>query len=158
MSRFRWSRLYPSAWRKEFGEEFDAMLESHPVGGREAMDILLHALKARLSASRRLVPFVFAWGVICFLNIVAKEVQWPAGALLLCSGIATAWRPKGWLKHPFLFALAIPLSSLYFYQIPNIHHEPLYKTAVAFLPALVGSLMGLVVGLGLGEVGNHETA
>ena len=90
----KWSRLYPRKWRAEFGDEFDAMLEGQRLTGTSVLDIVFHAGLERARNAMTSLPFVVAWATICFLNIVAKEVQWPAGALLLFTGIATALRPK----------------------------------------------------------------
>jgi hypothetical protein len=143
MSGFRWSRLYPRSWQVQFGEEFDAMVSQSPLRIEDKVDILFHAGVAQLQWGIRLMPFLLAWIGIGTLNIVASEVQWAAGMLLLCSGIAAFYRPRFWLKYTLLFTVAVPISSLYFYQIPNIPHEPLYKTAVALLPSLAGALLGL---------------
>jgi len=145
MSRFRWSKLYPKAWQQEFGEEFDAMIEGRGLSASDVADILLHALWRRAAATARVVPLLMAWTAVAFLNIVAKEVQWPAGALLLSSALFASSSRGGWIRTSLLLFLAIPVSSLYFYQIPGIHHEPLYKTAVALIPAFVGAWVGLAI-------------
>jgi hypothetical protein len=41
-------RLYPSAWRTRYGEEFLLVLESRPPRGRDVVDIALGALDAHL--------------------------------------------------------------------------------------------------------------
>jgi len=145
--RFHWSKLYPKAWRDQFGEEFDAMLQhlERTIGVHDGADIVFNAGKEHLKAWISFLPFFMVWVGIGLLNVIAKEVQWSAGMLLLCCMIASLRSPRAWLKHSLLFALVIPISSLYFYQIPNIHHEPLYKTAVALIPAFVGSLIGVSI-------------
>ena len=132
-------------WRAEFGEEFDALVEHSGVSARDAIDICLRALHLRVTSSTPFMALLVAWGVLSFMNIAATEVQWPAGALLLFSFIAALWQPSRWVRNSILLFLAIPVSSLYFYQIPHIHHEPLYKTAVALVPAFIGALSGLAV-------------
>jgi hypothetical protein len=42
-------RLYPRAWRERYGEEFEALMTSHPLGPRMIFDILLGAIDARFS-------------------------------------------------------------------------------------------------------------
>ena len=44
--------LYPAPWRRRYGEEFRAVLESRPLGPFDVADILLGALDARLTPSR----------------------------------------------------------------------------------------------------------
>lgn len=47
----RWLiRLYPAAWRARYGEEFTALLEEQPVTPVVALDVLLGALDARVTA------------------------------------------------------------------------------------------------------------
>lgn len=43
-------RLYPAAWRARYGEEFTALLEDQPLTPRIALDTLLGALDAHLTA------------------------------------------------------------------------------------------------------------
>jgi|GEM_PF-6271057 len=148
MSRFRWSSLYPRAWRKQFGDEFDAMLEMSGVPPQTAVDILWNAAKARCSFATQGLPLVAAWILVAWLNIYAREVQWPAAALVLTAFGLTVWHRKRWLQNMLLLFGSIPISSLYFYQIPGIHHEPLYKTAIALIPAFVGASIGLLVSAG----------
>ena len=145
MSRMRWSKIYPRAWRKQFGTEFDAMNEMKPVGPRDVSNIVLHAASAHFAALGRQWLFALCWAVVAFFNIIAKEVQWPAVLLLLSCMILSIRSPKSWLKQVLAMFMAIPISSLYFYRIRGIHHEPLYKTGVALIPAMVGALIGLAL-------------
>jgi hypothetical protein len=140
--KMRWSKLYPKSWQLEFGEGFDSLNESRPVGLWEAADIIVHAFGARVLGLARSAPMWISFVVVAWLNIFAREVQWPAGALLIGCAIAAFRSPRKWWSSFLLLFLAIPISSLYFYQIPGIHHEPLYKTAVALLPALAGAVFG----------------
>jgi hypothetical protein len=90
-------------------------------------------------------PTLMAWTVVATLNMFAKEVQWAAGGLVLLCCLLTTLTPRDWWKSAILLFSAIPISSLYFYQLPHIHHEPLYKTAVALIPATFGSILGLLI-------------
>jgi len=45
--------LYPAHWRRRYGEEFRAVLETRPLGPFDVADVLLGALDARLSRRRR---------------------------------------------------------------------------------------------------------
>jgi len=148
MKKLRWSALYPLAWRKEFGDEFDAMVEMSGVTWREAVDIIRHALRLRCSSAVRGLPFLGAWLIVAWLNVFAREVQWPAGALVLTAFIWSIWHRERWLRNTLVLFCSIPISSLYYYQIPGIHHEPLYKTAVALIPAFFGAGMGLLMAPG----------
>lgn len=143
MKGIRYSRLYPRAWQNEFGEEFDALNEMRTLRLLDVADILSRAIGMRLASVMVSLPLVGAWIAIAFLNLAAKEVQWAAGGLLALSGILAAMRPRRWFAQSVCLFLAIPISSLYFYQVPHIVHAPLYKTAVALIPALVGGLGGL---------------
>lgn len=44
--------LYPARWRRRYGDEFRAVLESRPLGPFDVADILLGALDARLTRFR----------------------------------------------------------------------------------------------------------
>jgi len=44
--------LYPVRWRRRYGEEFRAVLESRPLGPFDVADVLLGALDARLTPNR----------------------------------------------------------------------------------------------------------
>ncbi len=145
MSRVRWSKIYPRVWQEQFGTEFDAMNELKPVTPRDIPNVVFHAGLAHLGAIGWIWLPALCWAVVAFFNVIAKEVQWPAGFLVLSCMILTIRSPKAWLKHVLAMFTAIPVSSLYFYQLPGIHHEPLYKTAVALIPALKGALIGLAL-------------
>jgi hypothetical protein len=41
--------LYPSAWRKRYGKEFEALLEDEPLGAGLLLDVATHCLRQRLS-------------------------------------------------------------------------------------------------------------
>ena len=148
MKKFRWSSLYPRVWREEFGDEFDAMLDMSGVTARQALDIVWNAMRHRSVDSVASLPYAGAWLLIALLNVVAREVQWPAGALLVTACVLTLWRRERWLRITLLLFSAIPISSLYYYQIPGIHHEPIYKTAVALIPTFAGTCIGLLMGIG----------
>jgi hypothetical protein len=145
MSRMRWSKIYPRAWQKQFGAEFDALNEMKPVGPRDVFDVVFHAVSAHLATIGRLWLFALCWATVAFFNVIAKEVQWPAGLLVLSCMILAIISPRAWFKNSLAMFTAIPISSLYFYQVPGIHHEPLYKTAVALIPALIGAIIGLAL-------------
>ena len=150
MNWFRWSMLYPRPWRKNFGDEFDAMMERISVTPKSMANILAHALLERSRHSGWLIASIPACLLIGWLNIVAIEVQWPAGALLITCAIATAIRPRAFWKITFCFAATIPISTLYLYQVPQIHHEPLIHTIIALIPAFAGSFFGQAIAFGLG--------
>ncbi|MGJ8508474.1 hypothetical protein, partial [Glaesserella parasuis] len=82
---------------------------------------------------------------IAWLNLNAHEVQWTAGALLAGAFILTLQNPGRWLKVALQLFTAVPISSLYLYQVPGIHHKPLYETSVALIPSFVGSVAGLIL-------------
>jgi hypothetical protein len=148
MKFFRWSRLYPKKWRNEFGSEFDALMEERGCGLSDGFDILVHAAGARIGESRKRMLMAGFWAVTATFNVVAKEVQWTAGALLLFSAIATARNRKQWFWNAVRLFSAVPISTLYLYQRPGGYHEPLYQTSVALIPALIGSAIGYCMTLG----------
>jgi hypothetical protein len=82
--------LYPARWRRRYGEEFRAVLESRPLGPFDVADVLLGALDARLTPFR--LPGTNSGGHLVLLRIggfgaVFGAAAWFIG-LAAASGIA----------------------------------------------------------------------
>ncbi len=83
--------MYPARWRRRYGEEFRAVLESRPLGPFDVADVLIGALDARLTRFRfagaagidggplmllRLGGFgAIAGGVLYFVGMVASSLD-----------------------------------------------------------------------------------
>lgn len=86
--------MYPARWRKRYGEEFRAVLESRPLGPFDFADVLIGALDARLTRFRfagaqgldggplmmlRLGGFgAIAGGILWFIGLAVSS--WPGVA------------------------------------------------------------------------------
>ena len=92
--------LYPARWRRRYGEEFRAVLESRPIGPFDVADILLGALDARLSPFR-LAGTAPSGGHVVLLRIggfsaIFGGAAWFIG-LAASSGLAADEGGRPWL-------------------------------------------------------------
>jgi len=71
------ARLYPSRWRKRYGDEFDALLEDAPSKPRDAFDILWGAFRMQIS-TWTFGRITLACALIGVLASVAISFTWPA--------------------------------------------------------------------------------
>jgi hypothetical protein len=86
------ARLYPSAWHRRYGAEFDALLEDRPPCLRDAFDILSGALKMQLK-TRSFLQTTLACSLLGALIAAALSFtappQYLSQALILVNGSAT---------------------------------------------------------------------
>jgi hypothetical protein len=61
--------MYPARWRKRYGEEFRAVLESRPLGPFDFADVLIGALDARLTRFRFAGAAAIDGGPIVMLRV-----------------------------------------------------------------------------------------
>jgi hypothetical protein len=147
-------RLYPRRWRERYGGEFEALLEASDRRPGTVLDVARGALAARLEDWSRHGPRLLPWlllvlcgAVIGWLNFHASDdVQPVAAALLLSGGAFGLHRPgRAWLFAALLF-LAVPLSGAWAdavsYHPGPLRPHPLYESAVALIPALLGAYTG----------------
>jgi hypothetical protein len=78
--------LYPARWRRRYGEEFRAVLESRPLGPFDVADVLLGALDARLTPFR--LPGTASGGHLVLLRIGGLGAVFGAAAWFI--GLAAA--------------------------------------------------------------------
>jgi len=76
--------LYPAPWRRRYGEEFRAVLESRPLGPFDVADVLLGALDARSRALRFAGSAEKTGGTLTMLRLggmgaIAGGVLWALG-------------------------------------------------------------------------------
>ena len=76
--------LYPASWRRRYGDEFRAVLESRPLGPFDVADVLLGALDARARLVRHAGPPERHGGLFTMLRIggvraVAGGTLWVTG-------------------------------------------------------------------------------
>jgi hypothetical protein len=146
--------LYPAAWRRRYGEEFAAVLESRHLGPFDVFDVVLAAIDAHLHFRGRQRAPGRSRGFLMSSRIGGAAAI--IGGVLLV--IAMGWSiwdpadsdPGGFLVFPGLLAILIGLIGLSAFQARQ--HPGLIW--VAFLVPAVGvviSVAGLIAGLLQGD-------
>jgi hypothetical protein len=69
------ARLYPAAWRRRYGAEFDALLEDESPTLGSAMNVLLGAVRAHVAYLGPLT--ITAIALACGMGLAAR-LYWPA--------------------------------------------------------------------------------
>ena len=144
--------LYPARWRRRYGEEFRAVLESRPLGPFDVADVLLGALDARLTPFR--LPGTASGGHLVLLRIggfgaILGGAAWFTG-LVVSSGVAAAEGGRPWLgvmavgSIGLLIAL-IGLSAFQGHRQPVLSWVAFAVPAIANLLAAVGAFAMLVL-------------
>jgi hypothetical protein len=137
--------LYPSGWRRRYGEEFRAVLESRPLGPFDVADVVLGAFDARIALRFREAAAPHG-GLITMLRIggygaAIGGVTWVVGWFA-----ATAAGSDGapWLGLVMLgtFGILLGLAGLSAFQA---HRNPRLAWAAFLIPATgaVVSIVGL---------------
>jgi hypothetical protein len=139
--------LYPARWRRRYGEEFRAMLESRPLGPFDVVDILLGALDARVTRFRLVGDLGAEGGHVMTLRIgglsaILGGILWFAGLAGSSAGLEPMlpWRAVGILGS---LGILLALAALSAFQA---HREPRLAWAAFGIPAvgLLLSIAGLV--------------
>jgi hypothetical protein len=139
--------LYPARWRRRYGEEFRAMLESRPLGPFDVADVLLGALDARSTRFRLLQGSESRGGQNMVLRMggygaVSGGVLWFVG--LAASGIGGTSNPIWmWVGGLGTFGLLVAVTGLSAFQA---HRHPRLAWAAFAIPAIgsAASVIGLV--------------
>lgn len=135
--------LYPARWRARYGEEFQAVLESRPLGPFDVADVLLGALDARLTPFR--LPGTDSGGHLMLLRIgglgaVFGGTAWFIG-IAVSSGLAgddgRAWLP---LLLAGTLGLLVALIGLSAFQG---HHDPRLAWIALAIPG-IGAVMAAI--------------
>jgi hypothetical protein len=140
---------YPAHWRRRYGEEFRAVLESRPLGPFDVADILLGALDARLRAPRFAGAPANAGGHLTMLRLggfaaIAGGSLWVAGFVggsTTRDGSALWFALLGAGNVGILIAL-VGLSAFQGHRDPRLAWVAFLIPAVGVLSSLVG-LVGL---------------
>ncbi|HTK46301.1 MAG TPA: hypothetical protein VL749_13225 [Patescibacteria group bacterium] len=136
--------LYPAPWRRRYGEEFRAVLESRPLGPFDVADVLLGAVDARLAL--RLADRVAEHGGhLAMLRIggfgaIIGAALWfigLAGGSAADDGSDTVWLVVSMLGS---VGLLLALTGLSGFQA---HREPRLAWAAFGIPA-IGTVVSLV--------------
>jgi hypothetical protein len=136
--------LYPAAWRRRYGEEFAAVLESRSLGPFDVLDVLLAAIDAHLhfrgreSTPRRPRGFLMSTRIGGAAAIVG-------GVLLVIAISWSIWDPAdsdpgGILIYPGFLAVLIGLTGLSAFQA---RQHPGLIWAAFLVPAI-----GVVIAIG----------
>ncbi|MEO8274202.1 MAG: hypothetical protein ABI620_09055 [Chloroflexota bacterium] len=135
--------LYPARWRRRYGEEFRAILETRPLGPFDVADVLLGALDARLTRFRLAGASGPIGGHLVMLRTggfgaIGGGILWFAGIF----GLSTQGEPEAlWLammlvgNAGLLLALA-GLSAFQAYRNPKL-------TWAAFAIPAIGTLLSI---------------
>jgi hypothetical protein len=128
--------MYPAPWRRRYGEEFRAVLESRPLGPFDVADVLLGALDARLSPTR--LPSSTHGGHVVLLRIggvgaVLGGIAWFLG-IAVSSGLAgEGGRPWVGLMLLGTIGLLVALVGLSAFQG---HRDPVLAWVAVVIPAI----------------------
>ena len=138
--------LYPAQWRRRYGEEFRAVLESRPLGPFDVADVVLGALDARLALRFRETTATNG-GLFTMLRIggfgaAIGGVTWVIGWFAASAAGSDGAR---WLLLVLLgtFGILLGLAGLSAFQA---HRNPRLAWAAFLIPATgaVVSMVGLV--------------
>jgi hypothetical protein len=145
--------LYPAAWRRRYGEEFAAILESRHLGPFDVFDVVLAAIDAHLHfrgrqrAPRRSRGFFMSSRIGGAAAIIG-------GVVLVISISWSVWDPAdsdpgGFLMFPGLLAVLVGLIGLSAFQArqhPGLIWAaflvPAVGVAISILAQLAASLQG----------------
>ncbi len=139
--------LYPVGWRRRYGEEFRAVLESRPLGPFDVADVLFSAIDARFRAPRSSGATITAGGHLVMLRIGGFGAI--GGGALWFVGIAFAsWlgEPDGapWMFVSMAGTIGL-LAALIGLSAFQAHRAPALAWAAFLIPAtgMVVSLIGM---------------
>ncbi|MFL5644172.1 MAG: hypothetical protein ACJ78L_02375 [Chloroflexota bacterium] len=136
--------MYPARWRKRYGEEFRAVLESRPLGPFDFADVLIGALDARLTRFRFAGTAGIDGGPLVMLRLGGYGAI--AGGLLWFVGLAVASRPGGddgaWLALIALGTVGLLLAFIGLSAF-QAHSDPILAWAAFVVPGL-GTLVSVI--------------
>jgi hypothetical protein len=147
--------MYPARWRRRYGEEFRAVLESRPLGPFDVADVLIGALDARLTRFGFAGAVRIDGGPLMMLRLGGFGAI--AGGTFWFLGLAVASLPggddSGWLALVALgtIGLLLALIGLSAFQA---HRDPILTWAAFAIPGLgtIVSVIGVtVMALGPGD-------
>ena len=147
-------RLYPTAWRERYGEEFLDLLEERPVGPFDVADVVLGAIDARLRFGRAPERERRAQGFLMSLRIGGIAALVGAGlavaTLIVGTGLVDIEVEPAVGMAIMTVGLVVMLIALVGLSAFQARSHPRLAWAAFSIPALglVASLIG-AVGLGL---------
>jgi len=139
--------VYPASWRRRYGEEFRAVLESRPLGPFDVADVLLGALDARLMPRRHAAPAGLDGGHVVLLRI--GGLGGVIGGILYFLGIAGASGTHEGAEAPWLAVAAAGalglLAALVGLSSFQAHRNPKLAWAAFLIPS-IGTL-AMIIGM-----------
>jgi hypothetical protein len=146
--------VYPAGWRRRYGEEFRAVLESRPLGPFDVADVLLGALDARLVPHRYATSAGPYGGHHVMLRIGGLGAV--AGGILSFVGIAAASSLGGsdapWIVIAALGTLGI-LAALIGLSAFQAYRDPKLAWAAFAIPG-IGTLVSVIGMSGMALMGD----
>jgi hypothetical protein len=148
--------VYPAAWRRRYGEEFRAVLESRPLGPFDVADVLLGALDARLMPRRHAAAAGLDGGHVVLLRIGGLGAV--IGGILFFVGLAGAsglagsdgpWLVVAGLGTIGLLAALVGLSAFQAYRTPKL-------AWAAFAIPAIGTLLSILGMVGMAFVSDGD--
>ena len=141
--------LYPERWRRRYGEEFQAVLESRPLGPFDVADVLLGALDARLTPFR-LAGMAETGGHLMLLRLggygaIVGGPLWFAGLAIASGSGGMGTTAGGGLMLLGTFGLILALIGLSAFQA---HRAPRLAWAALLIPG-AGAILSMVGIVGL---------
>ena len=91
--------LYPRVWRRRYGEEFRALLETTPLTARTLLDVLRNAARQHTRAHGPVIGLLTALSLSCLVEVVAMNAHLTANIL---------WPPTTALRTVALLGLLAP--------------------------------------------------
>jgi hypothetical protein len=135
--------MYPARWRRRYGDEFRAVLESRPLGPFDVADILLGALDARFTRFRLVDVTGPDGGHVMLLRLgglgaIGGGILWFFGVAGLSSGLLpeTLWLAMGILGN---LGILVALAGLSAFQA---HRNAVLAWAAFAIPG-IGTLLSL---------------
>jgi len=148
--------VYPAGWRRRYGEEFRAVLESRPLGPFDVADVLLGALDARLVPHRYATSAGLHGGHHVMLRIGGLGAV--TGGILSFVGIAAASSLGGsdapWIVLAALGTLGI-LAALVGLSAFQAYRNPKLAWAAFAIPG-VGTLVSVTGMAGMAVLGDTD--
>ena len=151
--------LYPAHWRRRYGEEFRAMLESRPLGPFDVADVLLGALDARFTRFRLLESSQPRGGQNVLLRIggigaIAGGAMWAIGFIVASQtsdGDESGWLVLMATGTVALLLAVVGLSAFQAHRNPRLAWAAFLIPAAGLLVTFVG-LLGSFTGSSDGPV------
>lgn len=142
--------MYPAQWRRRYGEEFRAVLESRPLGPFDVADVLLGVLDARLSRFRLVGAITSNGGHLVMLRIggfgaVLGGVAWVVGFVGAAAMGDASSNPFLPLSALGTAGILLALAGLSAFQA---HKDPRLAWAAFAIPA-IGSVLSIVGVVGM---------